>query len=222
MDNDDDGLTDCWDSDCAASSSCSNAAPTLNPIGAQVVTVGDILRLTLSGNDADGDPVTYSVTPLPLPTHATLNGATGEFKFAPTLSQVSSFALEFSASDGRDSTTQTAVVTVQAPVPGGPTGVKGRLLDGPAAANGEDLPVVGATIRVLGSGLVPIMTGMDGRFEFTGLTPGAVALEFDGSSAASPPPPMDPSTSYGSYRATKNVEVGTTRVVARRLLAAHR
>ncbi len=208
-DNDGDSLIDCWDSDCASNTDCANAAPTLSAVAAQQVTVGDILRFTLTGSDPDGDPIAFSATPLPLPANATLKGDTGEFTFAPTLSQVASYAFEFTASDGHDVTMQTAVITVLAPVPGGPTGVKGVLLDGPFAANGENIPIVGATIRDLGSAAATT-TGLDGSFVLTGLTPGQVTLEFDGSTAAPPPPPVNPNTSYGSYRATKIVEVETT------------
>ncbi len=59
--------------------------PTLDPIGPQTVTEGITLQLTLSGSDPDGDPVTYSATPLPV--GATMNQE-GTFTYLPPFDTV--------------------------------------------------------------------------------------------------------------------------------------
>lgn len=218
-DNDGDGLSDCDDTDCLGDGVCANGAPVLDPVPVTTVTVGQTLNFALSGSDPDGDPVTFGVAPLPLPANATLDGQTGEFLFTPTLSQVSSFALDFTASDGRDVATQTTVITVMAPIPGGPTALTGFLYDAVDAAEGNPTrPVVGAAVRDLADPENPVFTDTDGRFTLSGLVPGEVTIEFNGATAAPPPqpdPPPDPPVVYGSYRATMVVESGTTKEMFR-------
>jgi hypothetical protein len=90
-----------------------NRPPVLNPLGNKTVAVGNTLTFTVSATDPDNDPLTYSVTSLPLPPNASFSTTTRVFTFAPTASQVGSFNLTFAVSDGRGGTaSETISVTV--------------------------------------------------------------------------------------------------------------
>jgi len=54
--------------------------PVLDPVGQQVATEGNTLQLSLTGSDPDGDPVTYSATPLPAGATMAQDGA---FTYTP-------------------------------------------------------------------------------------------------------------------------------------------
>ncbi|MBN1444398.1 MAG: CotH kinase family protein [Planctomycetes bacterium] len=78
--------------------SAPNHPPSLDPIGDQVVLVGNSLPIRVTASDPDGDPIALSVDPLP--TNATFTAATGEFVFTPDSAQVGVISLTFSATDG--------------------------------------------------------------------------------------------------------------------------
>lgn len=50
-----------------------NGAPVLAPIGNHTVPLGSTLTFTTTATDPDNDPITFAVTPLPLPDQATFN-----------------------------------------------------------------------------------------------------------------------------------------------------
>jgi subtilisin family serine protease len=56
--------------------------PVLHPVGHKVTVAGHPLSFTLSGSDADGDPMTFGATGLP--DGATLDPTTGAFLWTPT------------------------------------------------------------------------------------------------------------------------------------------
>jgi hypothetical protein len=95
-----------------------NQAPVLSAIGNQTVSVGQTLALTLSASDGEGDSLTFSAGSLPA--GATLDSTSGAFAFTPTSSQVGTYSITFSVSDGRggsDSETITiSVVSGQDPL----------------------------------------------------------------------------------------------------------
>ncbi len=90
-----------------------NRSPVLEPIGNRTVNVGSALTFSVRATDPDDDPLTYSVSPLPLPTNAGFDASSRVFTFAPTASQVGSFILTFAVSDGRGgSASETITITV--------------------------------------------------------------------------------------------------------------
>jgi RHS repeat-associated protein len=77
-----------------------NTSPTLDPVGDQVALLGQNLTLTISGFDPDGDALSYTVAPQPLPLGATFHPTTRTFSFSPSSDQVGDFPLTFTVSDG--------------------------------------------------------------------------------------------------------------------------
>ncbi len=89
-----------------------SSAPALAPIGARTIPLGTTLRFTVSATDPDGDAVAFAVSPLPLPAHATFHTQTGEFLFTPDVTQVGTFTLTVTASDGARPASETITLTV--------------------------------------------------------------------------------------------------------------
>ena len=95
----------------ALSAPTPNKAPVLSLIRNQTVGEGDLLRFTLQATDSDGDTLTYGASVLP--SGASLNSATGEFRWAPTYDQAGIYAgVTFSVSDGELSDAKTITITV--------------------------------------------------------------------------------------------------------------
>ncbi len=86
-----------------------NRPPVIEPIPDQRVDVGDRLMFTVVASDPDGDRVTLSAA---VPANAAFDTATGTFTFTPVQSQVGSHLATFSATDGRETVSRTASVTV--------------------------------------------------------------------------------------------------------------
>ena len=83
-----------------ASAPPANVAPTLLPVGDRTLALGTSLSLTLQGSDPNGDAIAYSVSTLPLPASAGLDGQSGAFTFTPDEAQVGDITLTFLADDG--------------------------------------------------------------------------------------------------------------------------
>ena len=158
------------------------------------VTLGATLEARLDAFDCQGDPITFSAAPLPLPDGAALDSVTGDFSFRPEASQVGSFDLTFTADDGAASTSQTVTVTVD-PGPGGPTTLTGTVLDANAYSTGQVVPIVGVTVTLLGSGITAT-TNSAGIFTLSGAPSGAQVLDLDAATSL-PAPNGDP---YASFR----------------------
>ncbi len=91
-----------------------NEAPTLDPIGNRTVTLGQQIMFDVSGSDPENDPLTFNITPLPLPVGASFNANTGEFMFRPVAQQADQcFTLTFSASDGQLESSETLDLCVE-------------------------------------------------------------------------------------------------------------
>ena len=87
-----------------------NHPPILDPIGDKTVQVGATLAFTVSGTDPDGDPLTFSATPLP---NAAFDPVTRTFSFTPDAAQVGPVNVTFSVSDERGGTaSETIAITV--------------------------------------------------------------------------------------------------------------
>jgi hypothetical protein len=140
-----------------------NRAPVLAPIGNQTVPLGSTVTFTTTATDPDNDPVTFALTPLPLPDRATFNSQTGQFIFTPLATQVGTFALTFIATDGVAQQSETMTITVTGAVPGGVTGVSGRVVDG----SGQ--PIANLPVSVKGT-LATTTTNALGQFTLNNLT----------------------------------------------------
>ena len=85
--------------------------PVLADIGNQSVNASNLLTFTLSATDPDGDNLTYSAGTLP--SGATLTGQT--FAWTPASSQVGTYSVTFTASDGTLISSKTVSILVTQP-----------------------------------------------------------------------------------------------------------
>ena len=84
--------------------------PVLAAIGPKAVVTGQPLAFSLSASDPDSATLTFSASSLP--SGASLNAATGAFAWTPSNSQIGSYNVTFSASDGLLTSSQPATITV--------------------------------------------------------------------------------------------------------------
>jgi len=86
-----------------------NADPVLSPIGNKSLQEGDIINVQLSASDADGDAITYSVSPaLTFVTLSDYKDGTGRLRLAPVAGQAGTYSLTVKVTDpnnGSDSET---------------------------------------------------------------------------------------------------------------------
>ncbi|GAB4190210.1 MAG: hypothetical protein Tsb002_17970 [Wenzhouxiangellaceae bacterium] len=160
-----------------------NLPPQLTDPGPQSVALGSELNLTLLAQDPNGDDVFFVVNPLPLPSGASLDSATGVFRFRPTADQVGALTLTFIVSDGEFTDQVTVSINVTSPPAGAPTRLSGRLLDANEMVNNQlEVPVVGATVSLLDAA-VSAVTDADGRFLLSGVPAGTQLFDIDASTA---------------------------------------
>jgi len=88
-----------------------NAPPTLTALAPQEIEEGESLRLAVSGEDPDGDALSFSAPGLEL-ANAVFDEITRTFSFTPDFEQAGSYDVTLSVSDGRDSATGTLAITV--------------------------------------------------------------------------------------------------------------
>lgn len=174
-----------------------NEAPVLAAIGNQSAPLGQTLTVQLTATDANADLLSFMANPLPLPDGALLDGETGVFTFTPIFAQANtSFDLTFSVSDGVLSDAETITVTIGDAGDPGSTALSGRVLDAVSfAANGAEVPVVGAVVQILGSG-TPVVTDANGSFLLTGISGGRQLIDIVSSGAA----PAPDGTVYTNFR----------------------
>ncbi len=190
-----------------------NTSPVLDPVGNQVIPLGQTLTVTLTGTDPDGDATTFAATPLPLPANLSLDGTTGVLQFAPDANQVGDHVLTLAIQDQLGSDTETITITVQAPGPGSVTGLTGRILDTNDFVNGGiETPVVGATVSLLNV-TPPVTTVSDaqGMFALTNAPDGLQVLDIDASTAN----PGPGGVTYASFREQLALIPNATKVVDR-------
>ena len=89
-----------------------NQAPVLSPVGNKNVTVGQLLSFNVSAIDQDGDALTYYNNPV----ISGSNFANQTYNWTPTSSQVGTYNVTFTVSDGILTDTETIAITVKAPV----------------------------------------------------------------------------------------------------------
>ncbi|MGH9843564.1 MAG: Ig-like domain-containing protein, partial [Blastocatellia bacterium] len=172
-----------------------NRPPQFASPGDHAISPGARFTLPVIASDADGDPLHYSVTPLPLPVNATFDAATGVFRFQPAGGQTGAYRLTFAVSDGFATVAHSVTITVVAPAPGASTSFTGRLLDANAFSSGATLPIVGATISILNTGRSST-SGADGYFTITNLPSGNQVFDIDPRNADSAPD----GSAYASFR----------------------
>ena len=147
----------------------------LNPIGDKTVNLGETLTFTVTATSSTGTPSLF-VAPLPLPTHASFNAATGVFTFTPDTTQVGSFQLTFTAVSSALSASEPITITVPNPPPGGTTAVRGKV------ENLNDTPLGNVKITLLATGQTAF-SGADGFFTLTGVPAGRQVLLVNGREA---------------------------------------
>ena len=173
-----------------------NTAPVLATIASpQTLQMGQELRFTLNATDTDmGDTVVYSAQNMPA--NARLSSTSGEFRFKPAPTQVGSFTITLSASDGRESVSQLVTITVTAPDPNQVTSLSSRVLDANAySGDGSIVPIAGVSVSVVGSSVAAVTTDAQGYFTLEGIPAGAQTVSLDASGVSA----NDGST-YGNFK----------------------
>jgi RHS repeat-associated protein len=200
VDNDNDGLADCADTDCAAVPTCTTP-PSLTLVPDAAIALGTVHTIQLQATDLEGDPLLYSVQPSDV-ANVTLDAQSGLFTFSPDFTQTGAFAFAFSVTDGTHVVSDTATLTVSTPNPSDPTGLTGLVADAVDADAGQTVPIANVTVRDLESG-TSTTTDALGEFTLTGLTAGLHHIEYDGSTAGVRPDGLE----YASYRAPVTVQL---------------
>jgi hypothetical protein len=87
-----------------------NLAPVLGTIGNRTVAEDGTLTFQLNGTDGDGDRLSYQVSNLP--NGAELNPKTGVFTWTPRVGTVGNYDLQFTTTDGHQSSSENVKITV--------------------------------------------------------------------------------------------------------------
>ncbi len=87
-----------------------NDAPLFPPVDPQYVDENSFLTFTLPASDDDGDEITFSSPNLP--DGAELDASTGIFEWTPATGQAGTYYVDFTVSDGAQSASATARITV--------------------------------------------------------------------------------------------------------------
>ncbi len=147
---------------------CVNEAPTAGQVADLATAWGDLVDLTFSATDPDGDPLTWSMTSGPAGASVT---TTGEFLWTPASTQIGSHQVTVTVSDGLASDQETFTIQVgrrastltwDGAVAGqisDPAQLRALLVD---AGTGAPLPGQQVTLSQ-GSTSTPANTGADGR-----------------------------------------------------------
>ncbi|MGH8003689.1 MAG: Ig domain-containing protein, partial [Limisphaerales bacterium] len=93
-----------------------NRPPVLAPIGNKAVLAGQNFTFNVSASDPDGTTPTFSTSSLPIGASFADNGnGTGAFSWAPTMGQIGSHPVTFTASDGDLTDSELITITVVDP-----------------------------------------------------------------------------------------------------------
>ncbi|MDI6718627.1 MAG: putative Ig domain-containing protein [Methanomicrobiales archaeon] len=87
-------------------------SPTLSPIGNKSVVAGEKLSFAISASDPDGDPVSYSFIASPPMDGAVLGATSGAFSWTPTLADMGTYEVTFTASAGGRMDSEMITLTV--------------------------------------------------------------------------------------------------------------
>ncbi|MDZ4852594.1 MAG: RHS repeat-associated core domain-containing protein [Pirellulaceae bacterium] len=111
-----------------------NHAPVLKPISAQTMKAGGYLEIQLDATDTDGDQINYFIKSNQSLPHGSVKSGAGLLIFAPSPSDIGTYPIVVSASDGVMSSAQTFTLNVVAD-PTTTTRVSGKVLK----VNGQPL-----------------------------------------------------------------------------------
>ena len=136
---------------------------TLAPIGDRTASLGQTLSFSVSAAYQGSESLVFDIAPLPLPDNATFNPTNGLFEFTPEESQIGTYNIAFSVTDGVLVDSETVQITVPVPNSTDETRLRGRIMDANDAANGISTPLSGATITNIETG-VATTTDQDGYF----------------------------------------------------------
>ncbi len=181
-----------------------NQAPMLSPLEAERVDLGQALSIQLDAEDPDGDEIAYSVSTLPLPENAEFDSETGLFEFRPDDDQFGSFELEFIASDGELEDRESITIMVEPPPADAATSLSGRLLDTSSFVAGVETPIVGATVSIIGTGVV-VLSDENGEFVLDDIPPGVQVFDVDATTAVVAPD----GSPYANFREPYRVYANT-------------
>lgn len=179
----------------------------LRPIADRTVVIGSSLELALEAVGGSGS-YQFMVTPLPLPEGARFDATTGVFSFQ--LAEAGTHSLTFSVTDGAATDSESVTLTVQAPAPGTPTSIRGRVLNTNDAVLGIETPIVGVRVSFLGFAAATF-TDVNGYFELINAPSGDQVIDFD-TAPAGHAPNGDP---YAGFREKIFVRPGTPNVISR-------
>ena len=90
-----------------------NHAPILNSIGNKQILENSLLQFTISATDSDNDTLIFSASNLP--SGASFNSGTKTFSWTPAHSQIGSYQITFTVSDGQTTDDETITVMAYAP-----------------------------------------------------------------------------------------------------------
>ncbi|HUK92424.1 MAG TPA: putative Ig domain-containing protein, partial [Methanomicrobiales archaeon] len=141
-----------------------NRPPVMAQIGDKSVAAGSLLTFAVSATDPDGNVLSYSASGLP--SGANFDTTTETFSWTPSASQIGTYQVVFTASDGSLSDDETITVTVTAtaptatPTPSG--GAYSAMSGGGGESNGggveEPSAVVGETTAPTSPPRTPAVT----------------------------------------------------------------
>lgn len=157
-----------------------NRPPVLEPLDPlYTVEAGLTLTIPLIGSDPDGDPISYFISPLPLPAGFTLDAVSGEIRFTPAAAQIGTYEFTVGVSDGALTDQATLNIDVTAATAGN-TGVSGTVRD--AVTNA---PLSGIPVRLRDAALTTT-TDVNGGFSFGSQTAGSDQVIVEPSASGGP------------------------------------
>ncbi|TXL14551.1 hypothetical protein BMR05_06770 [Methylococcaceae bacterium HT4] len=122
-----------------------------------------------------------------MPANSSFNAATGLYKYTPDETQIGSLTITFAVGDGQLTDQETLSITVQGSQDGDVTVLSGRVLDAnDFVASGQETPIVGAVISLLGTGFTAT-TDNNGEFVLTNTPADSQILDINSSTAAPAP-----------------------------------
>lgn len=171
-----------------------NRPPVANDLRVQT-SPGRTARVTLTGSDPDGDPITFTV--LTSPARGSLSGTVPNLFYTSVLGAQGSDSFTYQVSDGRlDSAPATVRITINQSN-NAPTALADRY------GTAEDRPLLVAAPGVLGNDSDPDGDVLSAVL-VSGPTRGRLTLNADGSFSYAPDPNVDGADSF-TYQATDNV-----------------
>ena len=144
-----------------------NRKPVLDTIGSKSINEGANLNFTVTGNDPDGDTLTYSATGLPQ--GSSFDATTRIFSWTPTNTQSGSYNVTFMISDSDLSASETVSIVVNYVVVGQSHSILGKVTE-------NSLGLGSVTITLSGASSATTTTASDGSYSFSSLSDGGYTI----------------------------------------------